>query len=432
MIWSRYNTLVKDSEGHYLLFNTMSQCLLQINKEDIAAFKYLRSNPDAYTDFDNADYLLDSKIIVENDDLLLAVHIDTVLKNRYNPFDISLTIAVTRDCNFACVYCYEMDRQPIYLNEAVEDDIIAFLKRVQGLRSVFITWYGGEPLLNFKCIKSLTAKIKKLGVRYTSMMVTNGYLLSNQICQQLKDLSVYKLQITLDGFAETHDQRRCLKNGVGTYNVIMSNLRYLLEVYPEVLIDIRSNIDKTNDTEYTEFFCFLRSNFGNDNIRPYAGFVSDIGETGCTNKNKTYCSSAERACFYIRNHKANATISSFLPTRQIHTCIANTKSGLVIGPEGEVYKCWIDIGEPKEAIGNIGHPDAFDLQRMAQYTCYADYIFDPKCRACIFMPVCNGGCPKSRILNKKNNTETDTCFMAKNFLKEYLEYHIKLKRTSNP
>lgn len=405
----------------------MSQCLLKIKSGDVAAFEYLRLNPDAYVDFENSQFLLDSKIIVENDDLLLSAHIDTVLKTRYNPIDISITIAVTRDCNFACVYCYEINRQPIYLSEAVENDIISFLKSVQGLRSVFVTWYGGEPLMNFKCIKSLTGKIKELGVEYFSMMVTNGFLLSRRICEQLKDLSIYKLQITLDGFAKIHNQRRCLKNGSGTYQTIISNIQYLTTIYPEVVIDIRSNIDKTNDDEYTEFYRYLRLTFGSENVRPYAGFVSDIGETGCTNKDKTYGSKEERAHFYIRNHIANVDISSFLPHRQIHTCIANTMSGLVIGPEGEVYKCWIDIGEPKEVIGNIADPKGFDLLKLAKFTCYADYLFDPKCQACIFIPVCNGGCPKIRILNKENGSKTDTCFMIKSFLKEYLEYHLESK-----
>lgn len=412
----------------------MSQCLLKIKSNDIAAFKYLHLNPDAYTEFDNSQFLLDSKIIVENDDVLLSAHIDTVLKTRYNPIDINITIAVTRDCNFACVYCYEINRQPIYLNEAVEDDIIAFLKSVQKLRSVFVTWYGGEPLMNFRCIKRLTAKIKTLGVDYFSMIVTNGYLLSKQICEQLKELSIYKLQITIDGFSSTHDQRRCLRNGDGTYQTIISNLQYLITVYPEVLIDIRSNIDKTNDDEYTEFYQYLRLTFGSENVRPYAGFVSDIGETGCTKKCKIYGSKEERAHFYIRNHNAKVTISSFFPRRQIHTCIANTMSGLVIGPEGEVYKCWIDIGDPMEVIGNIANPECFDLCKMAKYTCYADYLFDPKCQACIFIPVCNGGCPKTRILNKGNGAEVDTCFMIKTFLKEYLEYHIdsKIDNLDNP
>lgn len=429
MIWSRYNRIIKSSVGKgYILFNSMSQTLLEIDSDNIEAFRTLENNPDSYTEFEDSQFLIDAKIIVKSDDDLLSYHIDTVLKNRYNPNDVSLTIAVTRDCNFSCEYCYEAERPPLYLSEKTEDDIVAFLKRNKQLRSVFVAWYGGEPLLNFKSIRRLTDKIKSLGVQYAAMIVTNGYLLTEAIRNQLKDLSIYKIQVTLDGPRSIHDKRRCRRDGKGTYDTIISNLKELLIVYPELLIDIRTNIDKSIESEYTQFYEELKRQFDSNNVRPYAGFASDMMNTGCVSFDNSFHSNVDKANFYIKNHNANVNINSYMPQRHITTCLANSMAGLVIGPEGEVYKCWLVIGMPEYVIGNIAEPEKFDLIKLAKYTCSADYIFDNKCRECYFIPVCSGGCPLARILNKEQNRNIETCYMIKDYLKQFLEFHLELKR----
>lgn len=427
MIWSRYNRIIKSSVGTgYILFNSMSQTLLEIDNENIEAFRFLENNPDSYEEFENSQFLIEAKIIVENDDDLLSHHIDTILKNRYNPNDISLTIAVTRDCNFSCAYCYETERPALYLSEKTEDDILAFLKSKKQLRSVFVAWYGGEPLLNFKCIQRLTNKIKNLGVQYAAMIVTNGYLLTESVRNQLKDLSIYKIQVTLDGPKHIHDKRRNRKDGKGTYDRIISNLKELVVSYPELQIDIRTNIDKSIESEYTKFYKELKTIFGSNNVKPYAGFASDMMNIGCVSLDNSFHTNVDKANFYIQNHNSNVDINSYMPQRHITTCIANSMTGLVIGPEGEVYKCWLVIGMPEFIIGNIAEPEKFDVIKLAKYTCSTDYIFDNKCRECFFIPVCSGGCPLARILNKEQNRNIETCYMIKDYLQQYLEFHIEL------
>lgn len=401
MKWSRYNKIFHSLSGGYILFNSMSQCLLQIAEEDIETFRYLENNPDNYKDFEGYQVLLNYKILVEDDDMLLSYHIDTILRNRYNPNDINLTIAVTRDCNFSCVYCYETERPAIYMREKEEDEIVAFLSKNKQLRSVLVTWYGGEPLLNFRCIQRLTSKIKKLGVHFSAMIVTNGFLLTENICNKFKELNINKVQVTLDGPKSIHDTRRFLKNGTGTYDRIVENLKYLHKIYPEIQIDIRTNIDKRIEHEYIAFYKYLKTVFGAENVRPYAGFASDIMNSGCISDEYSLNTNIDKANFYIRNHENNVDIDNYMPRKHISTCIANSLTGLVIGPEGEVYKCWLEIGNPKCVIGNIANPMQFDLIKMSKYTCLADYVFDPKCRDCFFMPICSGGCPLARILNKK-------------------------------
>lgn len=57
-----------------------------------------------------------------------------------------------------------------------------------------------------------------------------------------------KVQITLDGLQEHHDSRRHLRDGRGTFDKIVENLR-LFEEYA-IRVDIRMNVDNENCRDY--------------------------------------------------------------------------------------------------------------------------------------------------------------------------------------
>lgn len=44
------------------------------------------------------------------------------------------------------------------------------------------------------------------------------------MADKLYDLKIYKYQITLDGFAQTHDKQRVLRNGDKTFWSIVNNI----------------------------------------------------------------------------------------------------------------------------------------------------------------------------------------------------------------
>lgn len=61
----------------------------------------LRETPDSYTNFQNYDFLIKARILVDNQEDDLNVYLADVLKNRYNSSDMALTILPTRGCNLA-------------------------------------------------------------------------------------------------------------------------------------------------------------------------------------------------------------------------------------------------------------------------------------------------------------------------------------------
>ena len=73
-------------------------------------------------------------------------------------------------------------------------------------KSWLLHWYGGEPLLAISPIERLTKKFKKIckrfNIEYSASIITNGYLLTEDVCNKLLDLDITDAQITLDGDAK--------------------------------------------------------------------------------------------------------------------------------------------------------------------------------------------------------------------------------------
>lgn len=77
---------------------------------------------------------------------------------KYSIESLGLTIAPTLGCNFKCIYCYETSK-PGIMQPEVSDKIVEFVeKQSSHLKSLNVTWYGGEPLLTKELLYSLSEK----------------------------------------------------------------------------------------------------------------------------------------------------------------------------------------------------------------------------------------------------------------------------------
>ena len=96
-----------------------------------------------------------------------------------------------------------------------------------------------------------------------AQITTNGYLLDVETFKKLLKCNIYSYEITLDGFESDHNKNRSLKNGNGSYNIILNNLRAIRdEVKSRVFqIVIRVNLTKTTLDKFVEFCDFLKKDF---------------------------------------------------------------------------------------------------------------------------------------------------------------------------
>ncbi len=426
MYWSKYNILSKSEKYGYLLFNTMSLAFIRINEQDIDMWKKLRETPDSYTNFQNYDFLIKARILVDNQDDDLNVYLADVLKNRYNSSDMALTILPTRGCNFGCIYCYEQDRPNVLMNEQTEKAIVKFVCSNSNLKRLSVVWYGGEPLLNFDSMVRLTKMFKQLNIEYSAKIVSNGYLLTKEKADLMKDLAIRNIQITFDGSEEIHNQRRFLLGGQPTYRKIMDNLKYLLSINKEITIDIRTNIDRRNKDDYNKFYQDFKSEINDKRVTMYPGFVSDLLSSECVSPEFNISEGGYKAQFILDIFdKYGIEIKSFLPKYRRHSCVASKYFAFVIGPEGELYKCWRMVGNQKEAIGNV-NDGSFDMVKFSKYLIGADYTLDSKCLQCEFITLCGGGCPLVRMRNKYEKISLNHCCPEKTHMEQLMELRYEM------
>lgn len=257
MIWSRY-TYQFEKNNRCFLYNSLSNSLAEIPRSLHCAVK--KGMHDGETDFLDEEtfrQLKAMKVLVENDDDEINKVIYQNSLRRREERRLILTINPTLACNFNCPYCFEPDHPNIYMSEEVEDGIVRFVKSRTNAKAIDVTWFGGEPLLAFDRVKSLSRKLQNLGLAYNGRMITNGYLLSSEVIEELPSLSITSLQITVDGMAALHDSRRCLRSGKPTFERIMKNIDILQTRYPKIGISIRMNVDETNKEDFINFYHYV-------------------------------------------------------------------------------------------------------------------------------------------------------------------------------
>ena len=404
----------------------MSLAFIRINEQDIDMWKKLRETPDSYTNFQNYDFLIKARILVDNQEDDLNVYLADVLKNRYNSSDMALTILPTRGCNFGCIYCYEQDRPNVLMSEQTEKAIVKFVCSNSNLKRLSVVWYGGEPLLNFDSMVRLTKMFKQLNIEYSAKIVSNGYLLTKEKADLMKDLAIRNIQITFDGSEEIHNQRRFLLGGQPTYRKIMDNLKYLLSINKEITIDIRTNIDRRNKDDYNKFYQDFKSEINDKRVTMYPGFVSDLLSSECVSPEFNISEGGYKAQFILDIFdKYGIEIKSFLPKYRRHSCVASKYFAFVIGPEGELYKCWRMVGNQKEAIGNV-NDGSFDMVKFSKYLIGADYTLDSKCLQCEFITLCGGGCPLVRMRNKYEKISLNHCCPEKTHMEQLMELRYEM------
>jgi len=121
---------------------------------------------------------------------------------------LQIQFDITNKCNFRCLHCYNKSGENFVCNNELSDkEILKFIKDVKELSPFNICFCGGEPLLKVNLLLK-AAKILKDYVPNISI-VTNGYLLTEEILLKLFDVGINRIQISLDGNSkEVHELLR--------------------------------------------------------------------------------------------------------------------------------------------------------------------------------------------------------------------------------
>ena len=372
-----------------LLLNTLTYELIFLS----AAEAELLEEPDI--NIPNMRYLAENYFLVPEDfdDKKLAKQIINTriqIQNIYtNPPLSFFVILTTTGCNARCFYCFERGAKVSNMTEQTAHDVAAFIEK-KGADKVKLQWFGGEPLVNIKAIDIICNDLVKSNVNYTSIMVSNGYLLDEAVIKKAIDLwKLEKIQITLDGTEEVYNKVKdyVYKDASSPFIRVLKNIEKALKA--GIQINIRLNMDEHNVDDLFELSKQLVERFGKYGncyiyvVRLFDDTCSKIRDRAVNDRHKLIESSI-RLQNYIDQNMPKFLIKD-LPKSfgTPNTCMACSDTAVMIVPDGHLGKCehFVD----SDFYGSI-YSDEIDVQKIIKYKDWETIV--PECEHCELKSLC--------------------------------------------
>ncbi|MBA7577578.1 Anaerobic sulfatase-maturating enzyme [subsurface metagenome] len=289
----------------------------------------------------------------------------------------------------------------------------------QCVPEVTFAWQGGEPTLMglafFERAIELQEQYKRPSMTIYNALQTNGVTLDDDWCRFFKKHN-FLVGISIDGPKKLHGAYRVDKRGRSTFDRVMAGLELLKKHHVE--FNTLTCVHAANGDYPLEVYHFLR-----DEVQSrYAQFIPIVvrdNETGFQEGETVTKHSVTgkqygnflNAIFdeWVRHDVGqvfvqifDAALAAWMGQRP-GLCIFEETCGTALALEhnGDLYSCDHFV-EPRHYLGNINEDDLVTLvgsEQQHQFGLAKRDTLPHYCRECAVRFVCNGGCPKNRILH---------------------------------
>lgn len=338
--------------------------------------------------------------------------------------ETTLAILPTYDCNFRCPYCFEshrLARGQEWLSRRMRPEMVEAtfggLQKMQdeGYRINACMLYGGEPLMegNEDVVRNICAHARQMGLKITA--VTNGYDLEGYL-DLLEEFEFSRLQVTVDGVGEQNDCRRRHRDGVPTYDRIMSNIRLALD--RGVNVQLRVNVNRNNINGIPDLIADLAARGLTDS--KYEGSDTEERRGSFSYYFKAVSEDPSSPTRVTEQEVMDAIVATGIPpiealdlqsqysmamgnleemaTKERYPICHNTYCGaesgaLVVDPEGKVHACWDLVAMDADSVGYVDE----ESKRFAYGFAKARWRLRTStrmeaCMVCPYVFLCRGGC----------------------------------------
>jgi uncharacterized protein len=326
----------------------------------------------------------------ENEMLRFVEDLDAMNRKFY------AKVVMNLDCNLACLYCYEGQRKgSFYMSKETADDFVEFVKKnaLSDKEEIILSFYGGEPLMSAELIVYISEKIKALadanGISYSSLITTNGTLLTRKTAERLEPLGLKEAAVTIDGPQHIHNVFRPFKGGNGSFDAIVRNVK---DVCGLIRVQIGGNFTRENYRAMPELLDYLVDNGLTPDKIPLVRFDPVMAERedmappefhdGCQCINDPWILEAS---LFLREEILKRGFHS--PSVQPLVCMMELGDRVLINYDGTIYKCPGLIGRKEFCIGDV-KTDIEDYRQSHNL----DNWKNEECLNCAYLPLCFGGC----------------------------------------
>jgi len=394
---SYYTNIIKLKDNEYLLLKPFSRPLV-VDKEAVRAI----NSDDSYSELINILNKENFTTELEKEEeiaLLWSFLEKQEMSGRYS-------VALTYNCNFRCIYCYERNvKTNITMNKKMIDRFIEIFLKDEIKGSIGIT--GGEPLL--KKNKEILEYFFQKGEGLKFDIISNGYELS-EFVDLLSNYDITSIKVSLDGPKEVHDKRRIHYSGRDTFDTIMKGIKEALDTGLKIVIYV--NVDSQNVDKIGELARYLKEN----NIKAPTLLKRVNKRSGL---DYPYILTPEeyfrRVFDLLKKEKLNIYIYEFeallknlfkslrdgsILIPKIRYCGGCEPNVLIFDPMGDIYSCDYVLGNEEYKIGTY-YPK-FELNNNYYLWKNRTASKIKECYECKLAPLCGGGC----ALEAKNRNGT--------------------------
>ena len=335
------------------------------------------------------------------------------------------------DCNLNCAYCFFLKKEGLYpgsdfrMSDEVHEAYIRQLFEAHHVPQVTVAWQGGEPTLMgldfFRRSVELQKKYAKPGTRIENTFQTNGILLNDEWCQFFHENN-FLIGLSIDGPKELHDFYRKDKADHGTFDRVVKAARLLQK--HKVEFNILCTVNSKNADYPIDVYRFFRDKLGTHYIQ-FIPIVERDNESGFQEGDKVTDRSVrpdqwERFLIeifdeWVRQDVGKTFVLNFDGALAGWLGMAGTVCifgpacglGMALEHNGDLYSCDHFV-EPKYLLGNIMKKSMAEIAACEKQRKFGQDKRDtlPQyCRRCEFLHICNGECPKNRLIKTPDGQE---------------------------
>jgi uncharacterized protein len=327
-------------------------------------------------------------------------------------------------CNLSCDYCFFRKKEKLYpgsnfrMSDEVHEAYVRQLFEGHQVPQVTVAWQGGEPTLMgldfFRRSKELQQKYAKPGTRIESTFQTNGILLNDEWCQFFHENN-FLIGLSLDGPRELHDFYRKDMGGHGTFDRVERTARLLKK--HKVEFNILCTVNSKNADHPLDVYRYFRDTLDAQYIQ-LIPIVERDNESGFQEGNKVTDRSVRPDQWgrflieifdeWVKRDVGRTFVLNFDGALAGWLDMAGTVcifgptcgEGMALEHNGDLYSCDHFV-EPNHYLGNILKTPMIELVASDKQRKFGQDKRDtlPRhCRQCEVVHICNGECPKNRLL----------------------------------
>jgi len=324
----------------------------------------------------------------------------------------TLVLNLTNQCNLSCQYCYEYgadklatpEGKPKFMDvETAKASVDFLLAQSAGRRTIHITFFGGETLMNFPLLKQVVAYANQLAQAKARTidfsLTTNATLLTPAIIDFLSENRI-GVTVSMDGPKELHDRLRVFANGRGSYDIIEPKVRALIENHRTRPITARVTLT-SGVTEVVKIFRHLKQDLGFHEVgfAPVTTSPNQLYAIGRGGMDRVleefhflageYLECALRGEMHGFTNVSDTLAELHQGVNKSHPCGAGL--GLVgVGPSGDIAPCHRFVDSDTHALGHIS--TGIDREKQADFLRRGHIDSKYDCQICWARPLCAGGC----------------------------------------